>query len=42
MRVCHTASAGFAEVAEISFTAFTSRRLDEHISARLIVRASNA
>jgi len=27
-----------AEVAEISFTAFTSRRLDEHISARLIVR----
>ena len=27
-----------AEVAEIPFTAFTSRRLDEHISARLIVR----
>jgi len=27
-----------AEVAEIAFTAFTSRRLDEHISARLIVR----
>src|SRR5450830_1824326 len=27
-----------AEVAEIGFTAFTSRRLDEHISARLIVR----
>ena len=27
-----------AEVAEITFTAFTSRRLDEHIGARLIVR----
>jgi hypothetical protein len=27
-----------AEVAEIAFTAFTSRRLDEHINARLIVR----
>ena len=27
-----------AEVAEIGFTAVTSRRLDEHISARLIVR----
>src|SRR5450830_1495738 len=27
-----------AEVAEIGFTAFTSRRLDEHIEARLIVR----
>jgi hypothetical protein len=27
-----------AEVAEISFTAFTSRRHDEHIGARLIVR----
>src|SRR5450830_983988 len=27
-----------AEVAEINFTAFTSRRLDEHIEARLIVR----
>ena len=27
-----------AEVAEIPFTAFTSRRLDEHITARLIVR----
>ena len=27
-----------AEVAEISFTAFTSRRRDEHIEARLIVR----
>ena len=27
-----------AEVAEINFTAFTSRRLDEHIGARLIVR----
>jgi hypothetical protein len=27
-----------AEVAEINFTAFTSRRLEEHIGARLIVR----
>nr|WP_291796514.1 hypothetical protein [Cellulomonas sp.] len=27
-----------AQVAEITFTAFTSRRLDEHIGARLIVR----
>jgi len=27
-----------AEVAEIAFTAFTSRRRDEHIGARLIVR----
>jgi hypothetical protein len=27
-----------AQVAEIAFTAFTSRRHSEHISARLIVR----